>query len=322
MLSFSIIIPIYNVSKYILQTLRSIESQTFKNFSLIVVDDGSTDNTLDFVKRFLNKSEINFTILENKVNRGLRYSRIKGLASADTDYVIQFDGDDILFPYALERINEILSDKQFDFIAYERIDFIHNYDKCPKKTDLRPLSIYNSIYSLPLREVNPISIWRYVVKRELANKVYAKQAININFGEDMIFIAHLFLEAHKLVFYDEPLMFYRKRSKSMTDYSNFPKNYLMDLVLSHKYVLDLWGGLSKYPSNYFSFQLLPFRDKILTGLRDQYSDDTFLSALNIINDAYMLHDDEAIRAELKLLFREHQFRKTFKPCTITIKSSN
>lgn len=322
MLSFSIIIPVYNVSKYILETLRSIQKQTFKNYSLIIVNDASTDNTIDLVKSFLNKSDIDFTILENKVNKGLRYSRIKGLASADTDYVIQFDGDDVLFPYALERINEILFDTQFDFIAYDRIDFTYNHEKWPKKKDLSELSIYKSIHALPLKEVNPISIWRYVVKRELAHKVYAKQNIKINFGEDMIFIAHLFLEARKLVFYDEPLMFYRKRAKSMTDYSNFPSQFLMELVLSHKYVLDLWGGLSKYPGNYFSFQLLPFRDKILSGLQDQFSNKVFLSALNIINDAYKHHEDEAIRAELKLLFREHRFRKAYKPRLITIKSSN
>lgn len=319
MFSFSIIIPVFNVSEYIIKTLQSIKRQTYKNFFLIIIDDGSTDNTLDLINSFLKKSSLDYSILDNKTNKGLRYSRIKGLEIANGDYVIQFDGDDILFPHALERLNEILIANDFDFIAYERIDFADKMEKLPPKKHADIITIYESIFSLPLHEVNPISIWRYAVKRELVQKVYSKQKVNINFGEDMIFIAHLFLEARQLTFYPEPLMFYRKRSKSMTDYSIFSINYLMDLVMSHKYVFDLWGGKEVYPANYFNFQLLPFRDRILTSLKKQFSSDVFEKAMCYINQAYTSHNDFAVRQELKRLFPLHKFRNTYQPNTIDIK---
>ena len=304
---------------YILNTLLSIERQSYKNFSLIIVDDGSTDNTLELIGSFLKQSSLDFTIIENKANQGLRYSRIKGLGRAHGDYVIQFDGDDILFPHALERLNEILSAHDYDFIAYECIDFSVKIENSPPKKLADTVCFYESILFLPLHEVNPVSIWRYAVKKDLVNKVYSKQKVKINFGEDMIFIAHLFLEARQLAFYNEPLMFYRKRLKSMTDYSLFSKDYLMDLVVSHKYVFDLWGGNEVYPANYYSFQLLPFRDRILSGLKSQFSSDVFEKAISCINQAYVNYDDFALRKELSRLFPLHRFRDIYQPNIIKIK---
>ncbi|MES2315494.1 MAG: glycosyltransferase [Patescibacteria group bacterium] len=92
----SIVVPVYNAEKYIGETLHSIVRQTYKNFEVLVVNDGSIDNSADIIKAFADKdSRIN---LINQVNKGLSGARNTGMAQAKGEYIAIIDSDDLMLP--------------------------------------------------------------------------------------------------------------------------------------------------------------------------------------------------------------------------------
>ena len=94
----SLIIPAYNVGKFLQQTLSSVQNQTWKDFEAICVNDGSSDDSLDIIKKFT-KSDKRFKLL-NKKNEGVSAARNDGVKIAQGKYIMFLDGDDYLHPYA------------------------------------------------------------------------------------------------------------------------------------------------------------------------------------------------------------------------------
>lgn len=96
----SIIMPAFNAAKYIEAAIDSVLIQTYRNFELIVVDDGSTDATSEIVQRYAD-ARVKFYI--NSVNKGLIYTRNFAIANSNGDYITFLDSDDIAFPTRLEK---------------------------------------------------------------------------------------------------------------------------------------------------------------------------------------------------------------------------
>ncbi|HRZ42495.1 MAG TPA: glycosyltransferase family 2 protein [Bacteroidales bacterium] len=96
----SIMMPVYNGARYLRPAVESLLHQTFTDFELIVVDDGSTDNSMEIVASF---SDPRIRILRNGDNRGIVYSRNRALAEARGRYLASFDADDIAHPRKFER---------------------------------------------------------------------------------------------------------------------------------------------------------------------------------------------------------------------------
>lgn len=96
----SVIIPAFNCEKYIGQTIESVLSQTYRNFELIVVDDGSTDNTKAIVKNYLQDSRIKYIYQDNS---GVSAARNIGFAKSHGKYIAFLDSDDLWYPNKLEE---------------------------------------------------------------------------------------------------------------------------------------------------------------------------------------------------------------------------
>ncbi len=93
----TVIIPVYKVEAYIAATVQSLLGQTFKDFELVIVDDGSPDNSATIAESLLLKSELDYQVIHTD-NRGVSAARNTGLSVAKGDYVIMVDGDDVLTP--------------------------------------------------------------------------------------------------------------------------------------------------------------------------------------------------------------------------------
>lgn len=109
MTKISIIMPVYNVEKYIHASIESLLNQTFKNFELIIINDGSHDDT-DKIIRSFEDDRINYVI--NPENKGLIYSLNVGLSMATGEYVARMDGDDICVLNRLEKQAKFLSENK------------------------------------------------------------------------------------------------------------------------------------------------------------------------------------------------------------------
>lgn len=120
-IAFSIIIPAYNVAKYIGRTLQSFADQGFKNFEIIVVNDGSSDQTADVVNSYSHK--FNHCQLVNQTNQGVSCARNNGIDHSSGKYII-FDGDDFVEPDYLIKLNVLITANNSDiaFCAYNKVD--------------------------------------------------------------------------------------------------------------------------------------------------------------------------------------------------------
>jgi teichuronic acid biosynthesis glycosyltransferase TuaG len=114
----SIIIPVYNTSQFILETLESVKKQTYTNWEIILVNDCSTDNTLEIVTNFSNGITNSINCVSNSKNSGASYSRNYGVAHASGDWLALLDGDDVWLPNHLETLIDIVSKDSKIRIAY------------------------------------------------------------------------------------------------------------------------------------------------------------------------------------------------------------
>ncbi len=109
----SIIVPAFNAKKYIKETIESVLNQTYKNWELIVVDDGSTDETAEIVQSFSDDK----IILIKQDNRGVSSARNRGIDKAGGKYITFLDADDVLPPHSLEvRVKYLEDNKNIDLL--------------------------------------------------------------------------------------------------------------------------------------------------------------------------------------------------------------
>lgn len=115
----SIIVPCYNVEKYLCNCLKSIENQTygFENFEIILINDASPDNVGGILDAFRQKHTENTIIINNKVNRGLSYSRNIGMEFATGKYIMFVDSDDALCITAIEHMHDKAVEYGCDVVA-------------------------------------------------------------------------------------------------------------------------------------------------------------------------------------------------------------
>lgn len=112
---YSIIVPAYNTEKYIDKCLKSIFSNTYKNFEVIIVNDGSTDKTEDIINKYIKKYD-NIIYIKQK-NMGLSMARNNGVKNATGDYLLFIDSDDYVEKNLLENINKNIDD--LDVLRYQ-----------------------------------------------------------------------------------------------------------------------------------------------------------------------------------------------------------
>lgn len=102
---FSVVIPLYNKEKFIIPTLESVLNQSFSDFEIIIINDGSTDNSVDEVEKLKDKR----IAIYNQANQGLSRARNSGIKKARADYIAFIDADDFWLPNHLEQIFNLIS---------------------------------------------------------------------------------------------------------------------------------------------------------------------------------------------------------------------
>ena len=121
-IKFSLIIPAYNIENYIVKCITSILNQNYYNYEIIVVNDGSTDDTVKILENIKN----NKIKIINKKNGGLSSARNEGLRHVTGDYIWFVDGDDYIEKNALEILYNTLKDEMFDIIS---LKYYKEYEK-------------------------------------------------------------------------------------------------------------------------------------------------------------------------------------------------
>lgn len=121
---FSIIVPVYNVEQYLEQCLQSIVNQSFKDFELILVDDGSPDNCPQICDDYAQKYD--FVAVYHKRNGGISSARNYGIGRANGKYIVFVDSDDWISECFLKDIFDILSDTEYDMVFWPYVQEFSN----------------------------------------------------------------------------------------------------------------------------------------------------------------------------------------------------
>lgn len=149
----SIITPTFNSAKYIAETIQSVQKQTYQNWEMIIVDDGSSDNTDTIINQIaLTDKRIQFYKLEQ--NSGPAIARNKGIENAKGNYLTFLDADDIWFPTFIENSIKAIQKTEIPFVfssykrSNENLEFVYSDFIVPKKVTYTDILKTNSISCL------------------------------------------------------------------------------------------------------------------------------------------------------------------------------
>lgn len=217
-MKYSIIVPVYKVEKYLGQCVDSILKQTYKDFELILVDDGSPDNCPAICDNYAAENK-NVTVFHQK-NRGLANARNSGLKIAKGDYIIFIDSDDYLSSEdALAKIDRVLEQKP-DVLVFGYRKYFESTDSfgspvCDFPTDKNVLPPEQFLSYLITKDSYTGTAWAKVFKHELllSNNIKFKEGM---ISEDTDFYLQIMLSAKSYTAINEALYTYRMRPDSIS----------------------------------------------------------------------------------------------------------
>lgn len=128
----SVVMPVYNAEKYVASAITSILQQTYTYFEFIIIDDGSTDNTLTIVNSFKDKR---IKVFKNQLNSGVVATLNRGLDLAQGKYIARIDADDIALPNRLQKQVDFLNNNEYYGIVGTRIKHMIGDDNTPTNAE-------------------------------------------------------------------------------------------------------------------------------------------------------------------------------------------
>ena len=234
----SVIIPVYNVEKYILNTIESVMFQTYSNIEIILVDDGSTDNSSKICDELAKKD--NRISVIHQDNQGLSAARNVGTAIATGDFIFYLDGDDYLEKNCLEKLLEVADDCSlvigsyfYTYSDHEDVADIQYLEKSVLNTD-------EAMHDLLVGKIQNFA-WGKLIKSDIAKKHSFPQG---KLFEDTYWAHYIINDCETVTIMNIPVLHYRQRDNSIS--------YTMDIKRLD--ILDGWSVRAEFvEKNYPQF---------------------------------------------------------------------
>ena len=203
-MKFSVIIPLYNKAPYVRKALETVCAQTYRDYEIIVINDGSTDNSAIIAEEYLNGVEgISYQILSQQ-NAGVSVARNNGVAQASGDYIAFLDADDWWEPTYLERMVQLIKD--YPEAGLYACNYV--YYK-PGKTHVA-LNIPTGYINYPKAYYEsgamPVTSITAIMPRAVFDEM-GGFPLGIKLGEDFLLWAKIAMQ-YKVAFLNEPLAWY------------------------------------------------------------------------------------------------------------------
>lgn len=216
-MKFSILIPAYNTSKYIRRCLNSLINQTFQDFEIIVIDDGSKDDTLPILKEFQNiDKRVN---VFHQENHGVAYTRNRLLDYAKGEWIVFVDADDIISDDYLLGINNAIEE-----CPSVEIVFCSYCLETKKGIIIKPLLKFDldSCCRDLIEKKNRLlssALWSKSFKRSIITEKKIRFSSDFNMGEDLFFIIQFLFEINNIGFASNSVYFWNKTNEDSMTYS-------------------------------------------------------------------------------------------------------
>tara|TARA_B100000927_G_scaffold181817_1_gene146422 strand:- start:1140 stop:1904 length:765 start_codon:yes stop_codon:yes gene_type:complete len=223
--TIDIIIPVYNSANYIDQTLQSILQQDYKNYKVFIVNDCSSDNLKDKIKKYKNLIKI----INLKKNKGPAFCRNLGIRYSKSEYISFLDSDDFWDKYKLSKHIKFMTKYNLDF-SYTNYISISENGQIRKKITVQNISNFNQF----IKNTSIATSTMIIRRSSMSNLKFKKKGYGF---DDYIFKAELLKKKINTQHFNEFLTYYRIRKKSIS--SNPLRN-----------ILWVW----KINKNYFNFK--------------------------------------------------------------------
>lgn len=225
----SIIVPVYNAEKYIKNCVLSILNQDYKNIELILVNDGSKDNSYNICKQLAEKD--NRIKLFNKENGGASSARNYGMEKATGEYVVFVDSDDIVFPNHLETLVKTMKFADLGIVNFKRkrkkedySPLINKYLRKKPKFEgyLEKEDFFKKLFAYPY--LGGGVVWNKIFRRDLLDGILFNE--KFKYHEDINFVFLYALKCQTFYYIDKVTYLYVLNPASVTSQKHFSMNRL------------------------------------------------------------------------------------------------
>ena len=258
-MQFSIVIPVYNVAPYLRECVDSVLAQNFTDYEIILVDDGSTDNSPSMCDAYAEKYGQIKVI--HKTNGGLSDARNFGIKEAQGNYLMFLDSDDFWNGVIiLSEINEIIKKSNPDLIIHELSCFYDLKRIIPRKFKTKETQNFSYDLKKDLKylvnnDIYYAAAWNKIIKSEIvkANQLYFPKG---KIHEDVAWCADIIPYISSYSLYKKPFYYYRKGREGSLTVQIRPKNIidLIDIISEKETLLSKFdGGLSYLSYNYYIY---------------------------------------------------------------------
>ena len=252
----SVVVPVYNVRDYLRKNIESILAQTFTDYELILVNDGSKDDSLSILREYEQKDP-RITVID-KPNGGLSDARNAGMAIASGKYIQFIDSDDFVEPQLLEKCQQKLEETGADMVIF---DIYQYFLATGKKEIIANTYDASGVYSIRTNPELIVSIQNCAWNKMYKLSLFKDNDIIYPWGcyyEDLGTTYRLLARCDKVAFINEPLYDYlQDRPGNITHQFNFSVYHVLDMV---KLTLDDYKNLGIYETYYEELKCLGARN--------------------------------------------------------------
>lgn len=224
----SIIVPVYNAEKYLNECIESVLKQTYNNFELLLIDDGSNDSSSKICDDYANQDERVKVV--HKQNAGVSAARNTGLDIAKGEYITFIDSDDFVHEDYLKKLHSRLFGDNADlvfckFAYFEGTQIKASKEKLPKllliNNDYNFMRFVRRFFSFGKKNLFG-GVWRVLYKREIVEGLTFNSEIKVS--EDLVFLIKALLKSKRVGFENTVLYFYRQLASSVS--KSYKSNFL------------------------------------------------------------------------------------------------
>lgn len=229
---FSVLIPIYNSEKYLERCINSVlEAKKNFNIEIILINDGSTDNSLSIIKKI--QQNYDFIKIINQKNKGLSGARNAGLKIAKGKFISFVDSDDTIIPNYFEFLLPFI-DKEFNMIefGFSRIENENKISTLPLNKTYNREEILNQLTFSTKNRIHWF-VWKRIYRNSYLKKFKISFNERIRFGEDTDFSLKVFKHLNKYKSLNKSLYYYYETDDSLTS-KKFKNNLLQKYELQYK----------------------------------------------------------------------------------------
>ena len=283
---FSVVIPLYNKEKYIARTIRSVLAQTFDDFEVIIIDDGSTDDSVDEVKKF---DDPRIRIVHQK-NAGVSAARNRGIEEAKFDFIAFLDADDEWLPDYLKTVELLI--KKYPECSIFATQYLLNTQNASQPIHINGLSfdvdgIMENYFYIASKNMPPLWTSAICVKKEAIDTV-GGFPLGIKSGEDLLTWAKLaaiyriaFSTQHLSIYHNDVQKWEPGRPTDMKDIVGMELKKLLKVIdmpkeKSLKYYIGFWHKMRASTFIRHNNRLLSLKEVLLSLYYNPWNFRTYL----------------------------------------------